>query len=178
MRSASRWIQWSSLAVLAVWCAASALAAAPVSGIAAIWAYNGTWQTESETLDTAHSKAGHEKATLHNVCWMDGGYLACNQYVDGDSKVLLVFTYSEKDKNYTTYQVPLDGGRAGNGKLVIEGNVWKFPWQSTEGDITTYYRVVNTFTTPQKIEYRREFSTDQVHWTLMARGTTVKISDK
>ena len=168
----------SLLAVLAVSCSVGAFAAEPSTGIAAIWAYNGTWQTESETFDTPHSKAGHEKAALHNACWMDGAYLACNQYVDGDSKVLLVFTYNESDKSYTTYQVPRDGGKPGNGKLTIEGNVWTFPWQSTEGCTTTYYRVVNTFTTPRKIEYRREFSTDQVHWTVMARGTTVKVSDK
>jgi hypothetical protein len=178
MRPSVKTIRSAISAVLAIACAAGALAAAPSSGIAVIWAYNGTWQTQSESFDTVHSKAGHDKATLHNSCWMDGAYLACNQYVDGDSKVLLVFTYSEKDKSYTSYQIPSDGGMAGKGKLTIEGNVWTFPWQTTEGSATTYYRVVNTFTTPAKIEYRREFSTDNIHWTLMARGTTVKISDK
>ena len=178
MRSASGMIRLVFLAVLAIAGRTGAFGAPPPTGVAAIWAYNGAWQTESDTFDTAHSRAGHEKATLRNSCWMDGAYLACNQYVDGDSKVLLVFTYSEKDKSYTSYQIPSDGGQAGTGKLVIEGNVWTFPWQSTEDGATTYYRVVNTFTTPQRIEYRREFSTDQAHWTVMARGTTLKIADK
>jgi hypothetical protein len=172
------WIRATILAGIASGCALAMCAAEKAEGIRVIWAYNGDWKAESDTFDTAQSKAGHEKAALHNACWMDGDYLACNQYVDGDSKVLLIFTYSAKDKTYTTYQVPRDGGKPGNGKLEVEGNVWTFPWQTSEGDVTTYFRVVNTFTTPDHIEYRKEFSTDKTHWTLMAKGTTIRVSSK
>ena len=151
-------------------------AAEDSSGVGAIWAYAGTWKTSTETFDTAHSKAAREQTTLRNACWKDGSYLACNQYVDGDSKVLIVFTYNGKNKSYTSYQIPRDGGEPGMGKMLIEGNVWTFPWQSTEGNTTTYYRVVNTFTTPGVIEYRKEFSTDKVHWTVMAKGTETKVA--
>ena len=172
------WIRVALLAVMAFAFAASASAADKAEGISVIWAYNGDWKVESDSLDTAHSKVGHDKSMLHNACWKDGDYLACNQYVDGDSKVLLIFTYSAKDKTYSTYQIPKDGGKPGNGRLEVSGNVWTFPWETTEGDVTTYFRVVNTFTTPDHIEYRQEFSTDKLHWTLMAKGTTIRVSTK
>ena len=164
-------------AVLAIGvaCARTAIAADPPQGVAAIWAYAGTWKTEMEHFDTAHSKAGHEKTTLRNACWKDGAYVVCNQYVDGDSKALLVFTYNAKDNAYTSYPIPKDGGEPGKGTMTIEGNVWTYPWQTTEKDVTTYFRVVNTWTTKDHIEFRQEYSTDKVHWTQMAKGEETKV---
>ena len=162
-------------------CVSFASSAAPEkspTGVDVIWAYAGTWKIETEHFDTAHSKAAHEKTTLFNDCWKSGGYVACNQYVDGESKVLIVFTYSEKDKVYTSYQVPSDGSAPGSGKLTIEGNVWTFPWQITDAGTTTYYRVVNVFSSPDTIEYRQEYSTDKEHWTVTARGHELKIASK
>ena len=148
------------------------------AGIDAIRAYEGTWDITIDHLDTAQSKASHEKSALRNDCWKSGAYFACNQYVNGDSKVLLVFTYNQTKNEYTSYQIPQGGGESGSGRLLIEGNVWTFPWQVGEGDKTTYFRVVNVFTGPDTIEFRQEFSTDQAHWTLMAKGTEHKSASK
>jgi hypothetical protein len=150
----------------------------PPPGIGEVWAYAGTWKIDTEKFDTAHSKAGKESATLRNSCWRDAAYVACAQYVNGEQKILLVFTYNPKDKTYTSYQIQAHGGEAGSGKLIIDGNVWTFPWQQTENGATTYFRVVNTFTTPRQIEYKEEFSTDQQHWTLMAQGVETKMAGK
>jgi hypothetical protein len=148
------------------------------SGIDAIRAYEGTWDITIEHLDTAHSKASREHTSLRNECWKSGGYFACNQYLDGESKVLLVFVYSQAKNEYTSYQIPPGGGEAGSGKLIIEGNVWTFPWQAKEGDTTTYFHVVNVFTGPDRIEFRQEFSADNVHWTVTAKGTESRTSAK
>ncbi|MGA9672137.1 MAG: hypothetical protein WBQ94_23190 [Terracidiphilus sp.] len=157
----------------------SSVSAAPPAastGIDVIWAYAGVWKVEIEHLDTAQSKASHETTNLRNACWKDGGYLACNQYVDGESKALIVFTYNAKDNTYTSYPIPLGGGPSGQGKLMIEGNTWTFPWQVKDGDKTTYFRVVNVFEAPDRIRYRQEFSSDQVNWTITAKGLETKIS--
>jgi hypothetical protein len=98
--------------------------------------------------------------------------------VDGESKVLLVFTFDEQKNVYTSYQIPQGGGETGSGKLLIEGNKWTFPWQVKEGDRTTYFRVVNVFSAPGTIEFRQEFSPDNLHWTLMAKGSEKKTSGK
>lgn len=155
--------------------AASATPDAAPSGIDVIWAYAGSWKVEIEHLDTTQSKASHEVTSLRNACWKDGGYLACNQYVDGESKALIVFTYNAADKTYTSYPIPLNGGSAGSGKLIVEGNVRTFPWQVTDGGKTTYFRVVNVFEAPDRIRYRQEFSTDKTNWTVTARGLETKL---
>ena len=145
-------------------------------GVDAIMAYAGTWKVHGEHFATAYSQVGSEDKTLHNDCWKSGAYVACNQYVDGDSKVLLVFTYSDKDKMYTTYQIPQGGAAAGSGKLQIQGNIWTFPWQVTQGEITMYFHVVNVFTGTDRIDYAQEFSPDNVHWTAMAKGSETRVS--
>jgi hypothetical protein len=158
--------------------AGSAAPAEKPAGIDAIRAYEGTWDITIDHFDTAQSKASHEKTALRNDCWKSGAYFACNQYVDGDSKVLLVFTYNQSKNEYTSYQIPQGGGESGSGRLLIEGNVWTFPWQVGEEGKTTYFRVVNVFAAPDTIEFRQEFSTDQAHWTLMAKGTEHKTASK
>jgi hypothetical protein len=144
-------------------------------GIAPIRAYAGTWKIQIDTVDTVHSKAAHESQNLRNDCWSSGPYYACNQNVGGESKVLIVFTYDAVKKIYTSYQIPSDGSSASSGILEIKGNVWTFPWAQTEDGTTTHYRVVNVFDSPNRIRYRREFSTDQVTWTVMATGNEVKV---
>ena len=64
----------------------------PPDGIDTIMSYAGTWKVHGEHFATAYSQAGKEDKTLRNDCWKSGAYVACNQYVDGESKVLLVFT--------------------------------------------------------------------------------------
>ncbi len=177
MRGWKRWMGMLAGVGLFQWLAV-AQSAQPVTGIDAVRAYAGTWKVETEHFATAHSKAGHESRVLRNACWKNGGYFACNQYVDGDSKVLIVFTYEAEAKVYHSYQIPPNGGEPGHGTMTIEGNVWTFPWQMTDAGVTTYFRVVNVFDGADRIEYRQEYSTDKTHWTAMARGSETKIAGK
>ena len=147
------------------------------TGIDAIMAYAGTWKVKGERFATPHSDAGKEDTTLRNDCWKSGSYVACNQYVNGESKVLLVFTYSDLLKMYTSYPIPQDGQSASAGRLQIVGNVWTFPWEVTQGGVTTYFHVVNVFTDTDHIDYAQEFSPDNVHWTTMAKGSEKKITN-
>lgn len=149
----------------------------PTAGIDAVMAYAGTWKIEGERFTTAHSDAGKEDSTLRNDCWKSGAYVACNQYVNGASKVLLVFTYNDEHKLYTSYPIPQTGEPVSSGRLQIIGNVWTFPWAVPQGNQITYFHVVNVFTSPDHIEYAQEFSTDNVHWTKMAQGKETKIGN-
>lgn len=142
-----------------------------------IMAYAGTWKVHGERFATPHSDAGKEDTTLRNDCWKSGAYIACNQYVNGESKVLLVFTYSDVTKTYTSYPIPQNGEAVSAGRLQIIGNVWTFPWQVPQGGTITYFHVVNVFTGTDHIDYVQEFSTDNVHWTRMAQGTETKIGN-
>jgi hypothetical protein len=153
------------------------IAQEPTAGVDAIMAYAGTWKVQGERFATAHSDAGKETSTLRNDCWKSGAYVACNQYVNGESKVLIVFTYSDLLKMYTSYPIPQNGEAASAGRLQIVGNVWTFPWEVTQAGVTTYFRVVNVFTGTDHIDYAQEFSTDNVHWTRMATGSETKVAN-
>ncbi|MDE2197098.1 MAG: hypothetical protein KGJ56_07910 [Gammaproteobacteria bacterium] len=144
-------------------------------GLDKIAAYAGTWKTGTEHFATPFSKAGKESATLRNDCWRSAGYYACDQLVNGDSKALIVFTYDAKDDTYATYPIIAGSGNVQSGKLIIKGNVWTFPWKVTEKGKTSYFRVLNIFMTPDTIEFRQEYSQDQVHWFQMAQGFEQKI---
>jgi hypothetical protein len=139
-----------------------------------ILAYAGTWKVETESFPTPYSKASREERTLLNDCWKSGAYLACRQIVDGDPKVLIVFTCSGRDNTCTSYQIPPDGTDPHAGKMTIDGDTWTFPWSTTEDGKTVWFRVVNTWSSPTSIQYRQEFSTDHVHWTPMSVGHEVK----
>jgi hypothetical protein len=154
--------------------ALAADAAAP-QGLDKVMAYAGTWKTEIRHLDTPFSKAGSEAMTLKNDCWRSGGFLACNQIVDGDSKALLVFLYDAKGDVYASYPIVAGSGDVHPGKLIIHGKVWTFPWDDNEGGKTTHFRVVNTWSSADSIEFRQEYSTDGVQWTLMADGHDTRI---
>ncbi len=146
------------------------------SGIEVISAYAGNWKTEIEYVDTKFSKARKETTNLRNDCWRSGEYFACHQYVDDKSAATLVFTYTAKDDVYHSYVIPPDGSEPHMGKLLVKGNTWIFPWEDKDDASKQYYfQVVNTWSSPNTIEYRQEFSDDKLHWTVSARGHETKL---
>lgn len=152
----------------------AASCAAGANSIDTISAYAGTWKIDTEHFATPYSKVGKESTTVRNDCWKSAGFYACDQFVNGESKALIVFTYSAKDDLFHSYPIPVDGGPAGSGKLLIKGNVWTYPWEDTSEGKTVYFQVVNVFVAPDRIEYRQEFSTDKTHWTVTAKGMEQK----
>src|SRR5579871_755066 len=131
-------MRWVWIAIMCCGCAA-----AGQTGVEKIEAYQGTWKIETEHLDTRFSKAGKESSTLRNDCWRSAGFFVCDQFVNGESKALIAFTYDPKDEIFHSYSVPAGGEGGGGGKLVIKGNVWTFPWEQKEDGKTVYFRVVN-----------------------------------
>ena len=152
-----------------------AAASAP-AGLDKIAAYAGTWKGQTEKFNTSYSKAGRETDTIHNDCWRSGDFYVIHQTVNGKpAPVLSVYTYDAKADLYHVNSVPTDGGDPGPaGTLIIKGNVWTYPWEYKHDGKTTYFRVVNTWSSPRAIEYRQEYSSDKVHWTLMAKGVEHK----
>lgn len=160
---------------LSPWCCASLLfvsaaAQAASDGLDRITVYAGTWHTQAEHYATPYSKAGKETGTLHNDCWRGRAFYACEQIVDGQSKALVVFVYDAAKGSYVTHPIPADGSAGGDGTLTIDGDRWTFPWQFSDHGKTVYARVVNVFHGRDRIDYRQEYSLDQVHWTPMATG--------
>lgn len=166
-----------SVAQAAAPAAASAAppAAASGTGLDVIAAYAGTWQTDIRYQDTPYSKKYEAKYQLHNDCWRSAGYYACDQVVDGKSQALVVFTY-DPAKGYATYPIPAGGSSTIHaGRLMIDGKAWTFPWQTSKGGKTTYFHVINTWTSPDGIDFRQEYSEDGKQWQTMAEGHETRV---
>ena len=163
-------------ALLGVLLGAATPAATAADPLAPLSAYQGMWKGESETLDSPYDKAGKSPpVALQNDCHRWAGFYACAQTVDGRPGALLVFTYTGTPGVYTSSPVPSDGSPARSGKLLIDGDVWTFPWEGTHDGAPVHFRVVNRFVTPDEIEVRREASTDGKTWTLIGRGRTTRV---
>ena len=148
------------------------------AGLDRVAAYAGTWKTEARHVDSLYSKAGSESHLLRNDCWRSEGFYVCDQIVDGKSAALLVFTYDEKTGTYSSYPIPAGGAPVVHpGTLLIQGAIWTFPWDNIEGGKTVHFRVVNTWSSADRIEFRQEYSADGVHWTLMADGHDTRVAD-
>jgi hypothetical protein len=156
--------------------ACAAAIAAPPTGIEALTAYAGEWKADITHLDTPFSKAGHETYTLRNDCWLSGTFYACHQYVDGDSKAVIVFAFDAKSNSFSSYPITPGADAVHAGKLLIDGNTWTFPWQTTDNGKTIWFRVVNVFGGADTIGFRQEYSADQVHWIAMASGHEQRIA--
>jgi hypothetical protein len=156
---------------------ASAAGAAAPQGLDVLAVYAGSWKTEIHHLDTAFSHKGEELFTLRNDCWRSAGYFACDQFVGGESKALLVFTYDAATRVYSSYPIPAAAtAPVSPGTLIVEGPVWTFPWDVTEDGKTTHFRVVNTWSSPDAIEFRQEFSADGKQWVVMAQGHEMRVT--
>jgi hypothetical protein len=157
---------------------ARAPAANQTDPLAILSYYDGTWRTEVQHFDTAYSKAGRDSRTIENSCWRREAVYTCSQTVNGQQKALLVFTWQAADQAYDSYAVPLDGGAAGKGRLLITGDDWIYPWEQTLPSGTVHFRVVNHFRGRNHIDYRREFSSDGEHWTVMESGIEDKVGSR
>lgn len=139
-------------------------------GLDKLRAYAGNWDTQVTHLDTPYGKAGSEHHRLVNDCWRSTLFYVCQQSLDGAPKALLVFTYDPAQDRYASYPVVPGSDAAHAGVLIIQGRDWIFPWDDTEQGKTTHFRVVNTWSSPDSIEFRQEYSADGEHWITMAKG--------
>ncbi|HEY1992052.1 MAG TPA: hypothetical protein VGH71_06280, partial [Gammaproteobacteria bacterium] len=162
----------TALPATAVPAAATSL---PPSGLDAFAAYAGIWQSDIQYHDTPYSKQYDARYQLRNDCWRSAGFYVCNQFVDGASKALVVFMYDPL-KGYSSYPIPTAGaGAVHPGRVTIEAKVWTFPWQVQKGGKTTYFHVINTWTSQDRIEFRQEYSEDGKQWRPMAEGHEVRV---
>ena len=147
----------------------------PPSGLDAFAAYAGIWQSDIQYHDTPYSKQYDAKYQLRNDCWRSASFYTCDQFVDGASKALVVFMYDPL-KGYSSYPIPAEGaGSVHPGRVTIAGKVWTFPWQVKKDGKITYFHVINTWTSQDRIEFRQEYSQDGKQWLPMAEGHEVRV---
>jgi hypothetical protein len=151
-----------------------ASAASAAEGLDKMAVLTGTWKTDSQQFDTDFSKAGRDTSTLRNDCWRSGEFYACDQYVNGKSKALIVFSFSASDGTYNTYAIRSGGAPASSGKLKIDGDTWTYQNPQDADSQSPYFRTVNVFEDDSKIHFSVEFTRDNQHWVTMNEGVETR----
>ena len=136
--------------------------------------FAGTWTSEVQNFKTPYSEESSGTSTLVNQCWKTGAFFLCNQSVNGASRAMLVFTYKGGD-TYNEVEVSADTGHAANGTLLVDGGVWTFPGQFHKLGQLVYVRTVNIYDGTDSLDFREEFSDDQVNWTVMSKGHETRV---
>jgi hypothetical protein len=154
--------------------ASDALAGNAVEGIDKITILAGTWKTNGQSLDTDFSKAGRDTSTLRNDCWRSGEFYSCDQFVNGESKALVIFTFNPGDGTYNTYAIIAGGKPATSGKLKIDGETWTYEKPQDSDSKPPYFRTVNVFEGANTIHFSVEFTRDNQHWTVMTQGVETR----
>lgn len=161
----------AALAASALATAADAPAPAPLDRLNV---FAGTWKSDTRTFETPYSHEGSGSVTLVNQCWKAGAFFVCNQSVDGVSRVMLVFSYKGGD-TYSEVEVPADTGVGSTGTLVVSGGLWTWPGQFHKLGQVVYVRTVNIYNGTDSLDYREEYSNDQVEWAPMATGHETRV---
>ncbi len=156
--------------------AVPAVSSATPAGLDVLSPYAGRWHTEFHFLDTPYSQKSDSVIDLRNECWRSAGYFVCDQFVGGESKALIIYTY-DAASGYTSFPIPVGAGEVHAGHMDVQGKVWTFPWKTAKDGKTVYFHVTNTWDTPDSIQFRQEYSLDGQQWVPMAEGHETRIRD-
>ena len=157
---------------------APAAGAAPPNDVTVFARYAGTWRTELTHLQTPYSKPSNEKMTVKNDCWHSEVFYVCDQIIDDVPKALIVFFYNAEDKTFGSFPITARSDTLHPGEVLVDGKTITFPWAINDNGKAVYMRIVNTFTTPDTIDFRQEYSEDNHKWIPMATGTERRLAAK
>jgi hypothetical protein len=155
-----------ALIALAISAQTGSTAAAGSSAFAPLWAYQGSWHV---------TRADSPKPDqLQNQCAEIGHYFACQQTVNGVPGNLLVVVPTNQTGKFHTQVIEPSGRATGLSDLSIEGDQWSFYSRWNQGDKTTYYRTINTFSGKNRIHFEQDESPDGKKWTTKNSGDEVR----
>jgi hypothetical protein len=161
--------------------AASAMLVSSLAGAAEVDAfakYAGTWNAQLTYVESAHSKAGTQSMTVRNDCWRSDNFYVCNQIIDGKSRALIVFFYDPVAKRFGSYPISVGADAVHPASVLVDEKTITFPWDIEDRGKTVHMRIVNTFTTPDTLDFRQEYSDDGKTWIAMATGVEHKVLQK
>ena len=140
--------------------------------------YAGTWKMQLNYVESAHSKARAESMTVTNDCWHSDFFYVCNQIIDGKSRALIVFFYDPVAKRYGSYPIAVGADTVHPATVVVDEKSITFPYDMQDNGKTVHMRIVNTFTTPDTLDFKQEYSEDGQKWVAMATGVEHRVATK
>ncbi|WP_427914809.1 hypothetical protein ACPWT1_07820 [Ramlibacter sp. MMS24-I3-19] len=131
--------------------------------------YQGTWEADIQSVDSAWSKAGTQRWTIDNWCTPVREFYTCRQRFNDAPPTLTVYSFAQAGGRHSSVLLGLDGKVLQSGPLTAQGETLTFPWEVVDSDGTrTYFRILNAWRGPDCIDFRKEFSTDGASWHLIA----------
>jgi hypothetical protein len=178
-------IKKCSFVAILLLCSAAAAAFVPAGQkpsenkeIAKLGAFLGKWNTTGEMKDTPYSKAS-APASITDCNWSaNRGFLICDQRIQTAAGVrndLSIYTYNEKNREFAFFGVSRDDPEPRATKLTIEGDLWTYSSDETDGSKRIHFRTTNQFTSPDTVVWRSEYSEDGSHWILMGEGKDARV---
>ncbi len=141
----------------------------------------GKWKSEGNFFETAYSHVGHVTSGIHCRWSPQGNFLVCEQQIidsSGQHIQLSIFSYNEKEGNYTISSMAGPGKQPWNGTVIINGNIWTYPGGFEVNGKKVERRTINDFSVSGMEQFKTEFSDDGgAHWTKMLEGTARKIAE-
>jgi hypothetical protein len=164
----------------ATWVAAAMLVSSLANGaeVETFARYAGTWKMQMNYVESAHSKARQESMTVRNDCWHSDFFYVCNQIIDDKSRALLVFFYDPVAKRFGSYPIAVGADTVHPATVLADEKSITFPYDMQDNGKTVHMRIVNTFTTPDTLDFKQEYSEDGQNWVTMATGIEHRVSPK
>jgi hypothetical protein len=162
-------------------CVAATLLVASAAGAAEVETFAriaGTWKMQINYVESAHSKARQESMTVKNDCWRSDFFYVCNQIIDEKSRALIVFFYDPVAKRYGSYPIAVGADTVHPANVLVDEKSITFPYDMQDNGKPVHMRIVNTFTTPDTIDFKQEYSEDGQKWIAMATGVEHRVSPK
>lgn len=130
--------------------------------------YDGNWEVK---VSVPEPKVDH----VVNHCAQTGLFYSCEQVVNGKTSALVVFLPVGKTSSgaleYRTQPLSANASAAGEwGRLVIDGDMWVYSWDSGDDKKIVHWRVTNHFTGKEKIHFEVQSSEDGTSWKTLTAG--------
>ena len=161
-------------------CASTTLSAA-VAGqeLDKLGAFQGHWRTTGEIKETRYSKAKIKSQDEMTCGWTSNhGFMICDQLIHAGGLInneLSIYTYNPAEHCFAFFGVARNDQQARTTKLTITGNLWTYWDEEDDGGKHVSFRTTNRFVSPDRVEWRSEYSEDGMHWVLMGEGADTRI---
>ncbi len=124
--------------------------------------YNGSWQL------TVNGTG--KSVRIDNRCEPIGKFFACEQSVNGQVQLLVVFVPSGREDEYSVQNISTDGESGSKTVLTIGGTRWTYTSKEKSNGKTVYYRTTNDFRDTDHIHFEQFQSDDGQHWKSVRSG--------
>lgn len=136
--------------------------------------YNGDWLVRADHPWSGAATGAADR--LSSRCSKFTLYFACEQTVNGEPKMLIVYTAGDRAGYLNTRSIAPNGLAGGRGDLVMEGKRWTYVDKPPAGLKGPWSRTINTIVDDDHIQFEEFESKDEGQtWVQTNQGTEERV---